>query len=352
MKFKYFSDDMIRGFFEADGYYYVTYIIKKKSNSSQRSISFHISYQLDQARHQKEHVEILCKQLGANISQSHRVSGRNAGKTYSRMSCTPSSQAGQELTRLFEINPPLITQKRKSFRVLQIVEQLQRKGQNKSRAEVVMGLALIQSISEEKRRKRIEILLNSLTKYNITEEDLEKGMKNAENHISNIEAELESLYRSLPNQTLSFDYMRGFHLGDGSLTMVYIEGTNRLTMRPVWSITVHEKEKPLLLAFKNTINAGFIHRVNGNALQYILQDRENFTGVLLRLIGDISTVFKYKHQQWERVYKATLLLNSGAQATEQGWCEVINLTYDVSVNHKRKKNREYYMKARQTYSFY
>lgn len=52
---------------------------------------------------------------------------------------------------------------------------------------------------------------------------------------------------------------------------------------------------------------------------------------------------QYKQGQWDAIVKAMRLMDEQRHFTPEGWRELINLTYAISYNHKRKHERSYYL---------
>lgn len=335
------TPDMIRGMFDADGA--ILFEVRKRPGAQGKPfLSFGVYYEFEQSFHQQEHVTMLAEQLQAKTLIRNRLSGRNAGKHYFKLKVLASSVNGKVVTELYANNYPLTSNRFIQFKVLQQILELQNLGKMKPRADVITILRLIQFVSSPAKAKRVSDFLKNHESYGISHDDSMVGLEKAKTLIAQIRADLVTMQNSLKTLKLSQEYILGLHLGDGSISCIYQKDGNKVNVIPTWSITLHADDVLVLEALKSHFGEGRINKCGSNALQFLIQHRGLFEKLLLPIFGSIQMP-PYKQQQWDRTLQAIELMDSKKHLTSQGWAELIELTYDISYNSKRRYSKSYYM---------
>ena len=67
----------------------------------------------------------------------------------------------------------------------------------------------------------------------------------------------------------------------------------------------------------------------------------NFQQKLVPIFNNVRMPH-YKQQQWDRLLQAIDLMQQKKHSNPQEWCKLINLTYDLTANSKRKHPKNYY----------
>jgi hypothetical protein len=337
--------ETIRGFCDADGS--ILFQVRLKNGK----LSFSVTFQIDQALYQKENIDSLAATLGVKPFIVTRKSGRNPGSSYSRLTCSLAGEAGQKLTEIYSKNPPLVAARRRQFRVAQAILAITSEGKYRTPAEIaeilmLMRFALQNAATTKQKKDNLTTYLNSGQSYGITPQDYAIANQKTKAFIEAVDNELLALSQSLPNNQLSYDYIRGSNLGDGSTGCINQEQNGKLFIKPRWTISAHRDDIPLLEAFRNTLNAGFIQSTNNAGVKFVIDGRKDFAKVLCPVFEPTWAVSGYKEQQWLRTYEALKLIENNEHRTSQNWNKLIDLTYGTSINNKRVKSKDYYKNSR------
>lgn len=169
------------------------------------------------------------------------------------------------------------------------------------------------------------------------------GMLEAKRLWDVIDRDACQLEKDLPKTRFSYDYVRGLHYGDGSLTGVYQQRGSKYAVIPTWSISSPEKAfvKALLYTFNKK---GHITKTGKeySCFQYRITGIDTFMFVLEPIFANIPMHTVNKQRQWNNMVAAINIMRAKKHCNFEGWCKLIDLTYDLSENSKRQQTKEFF----------
>lgn len=344
-----FLDDLVMlGFWDSDGNIYC-HIRKRETSNGAPSYSFVWRLSIEQGLHQKETIEDL-----ARILQEERIPVRTSQRnnkqfTSFKIQLGVSSYGGKKIIEIFETHKSLEPTRYEQFLVFKQVQQLQLKGNQKTKVETALILKLLVLISSPKRQETIKQLLKT---FNFNPKEVIELNKMFEKISKTLESKVNTLKEELLTTTiLSSSYIIGQYIGDGSLCVAY--QARKLARLPLMYEPspqfIVATSYEIAVALERTLKGGSITQLKG-CYKYCLYVSERNIDVLIPIFeSKLELLPPYKRNQFERFKKACLMIETKAHANPKGWCEFVDLTYDMSHNHKRIHKKEWYIEVNDTY---
>ena len=193
-----------------------------------------------------------------------------------------------------------------------------------------------------KKCKRTKDLQYWIDQINPLPGDLAAGQAEASAIVRVVEQQVAALEGALLTKTLSLDYIRGAHYGDGGLTVSLTwkpNKANRLRTEPEW--TISGENKSYCAAFVHTFNKGTVNKAGANCHKYKLSGIAACKKTLS--IFENTWMPSYKQQQLAKFEQALDLLKAKKHLTKQGATDLVNLVYDMSEKGQREYSKQQYI---------
>jgi hypothetical protein len=206
-------------------------------------------------------------------------------------------------------NYPLITKKKVDFFLLtKIVDIIKRKDH--------LTLEGIQEI----------VALKASMNWGLPEE-LEKAFPN-----------IEVVERPLieNSKVTNFWWLAGFTTGEGCFQIKSFKSNTKLgqTIRLMFTITQHNKDKELIASLIDFLGCGNIYTYQNNpAIDYKVSKIQDITEILIPIL-DKYTILGKKNLDYQDFKKAAFLIKNGNHLTEEGMNSILNIKKNMNKGRK------------------
>jgi len=336
----YDNFEFFRGFSDADASIYGSASLKKTPNGL---LSFSSSwfYEVEQASYNENNCRVIQELINPEVQFLRRTRSANT-QTENKYLCYRVNLAGtgKRIMSIYNQTPPGSPDRLKQYLVARVVLQEITRGKQRTAVDLACILSLLDWISTKTTSNLSEIR----QKLSLGSEIISKGNEQAAVYIDRIQREVSNFEVDLKNNVkLTDDYLRGFHSGDGGLTITYQVTNDRLRFVPTWTLT--NTSEALLIACRNTLKVGTVKRLSLTkpCYQFVVSGRKDFENKVIVLFKDFQLPSNYKQRQWNQVYVAWQILKEKKHLiSQQDWNAFIDLTYDIAETSKRKYKKEFY----------
>jgi hypothetical protein len=336
-----FNDESFVGFSDADGCLFASARVKRtKSNEPSFSSSLYFSF--EQARFNEGNCLEIKKFLNCSgVTIYYRKRMLSSGKIKSYVGYKVNiGGAGYKVLDIYNRVPPVFPGRLKQYLAVQFVLTKIKRGNTRSIEDTSRTLTLLEWLSQGHPYSNLPKIRE---KMEFSSAITAEGNKRAAADIQGIEKKIQHHESNLLNNKiiLSNDYLRGFHCGDGGLTVIYsVSKTGKVRFILTWTLT--NISYLLLLACKNSIGKGIVRKLKtDSSFQYSLCGQKNFKNYVFPLFQHFKFPSLYKQKQWDIVSDAYRILENNQNLTsQQAWISFINLTYAIADTPKRKRSKK------------
>lgn len=330
------SDDMALGLFDADGA--VLLGAEKVSYKSGNSVKYKVTYYLGQSLSKQDTVDKFASKFGGKTL----VDSKDA-----EFRVNQSSTEGQRFRDFLIKNEPVNPYRLRDFYISEEIIPLLNI-QSKSRVDLLTLARLVASKSRlvTKPVESNDYFLELCKHISATEAEIKQTSQVVDPILERIEAKLQTKQQKLTTSTLSEDYVRGAHFGDGSLYVALTWKPNkanaveRLRCEPEWSIS--GDNEAYCQAFQRTFG-GLTKPVDkAGQRKFVLSGVEKCLSVI-PLFENSPWMPFYKQEQFNRWRDALLLLKAQEHFTEKGISKLLDLTYGLAEKGSRKYTKDQYL---------
>lgn len=325
------SDDKFLGFFDADGW--VAMNIQKSRSAKSSDFSIFISYGVNQKSTRADLVYEVAKKFGGNVilrNDTASFGGR------------VSSEPGKKIRDLLKKTPPICPGRLHDFLLSEEIIKINERNTTLNPKEGLLASIIFaynnkRNESSVVRTRPLQEWINDL---NLSENELQAGKTYAKTLLKQIRDRVETHEQSLPTTTLSLDYVRGVHIGDGtlmvSLTWKPTSTNDRRRIEPIWAIT--NISKRYCQAFVHTFQCGRTGSSGKNVQKFIVSGAD----ACFRLLHVFEDTWlpKYKQDQYQIFKEVLLILKAGDHFTEEGTIKIVNLVYGFADKGAREATRD------------
>lgn len=332
------SDKMFLGFFDADGSILIN-IEKTKKVGGLLTFTLDIDYEINQEMTRKDAVEMVAAKFNATVSYSNS----NNRATFKGSSNTPH---GQKVRALLNQNPPLCPGRYHDYLLSEeIIKFFQSRNAGPLTKEDLVFLAHLayNNYRGQQGQSRQLPLDQFVQKIGASPSEMLRGEQRADAVLNPIKTAVQNLEAALPTTTLSTDYIRGSHIGDGTLMVATpwksTANSGRRRIEPIWSIV--NQSKNYCQAFVYTLNAGNVSKTSdkGQKLyQFVVVSKKSCSKFLY--VFENTWLPAYKLDQFVRFQEVLEILDKKEHFTAQGNNKVIDLTYGYAQKGSRSSSKD------------
>jgi hypothetical protein len=331
-------DDMYLGALDADGSVIIAIDSRVNRSGSKEPFGIRVAYEFAQSNTSADLVEKVAAKFGGKA----RLNGPN---TVFRVGC--NGVPGKKIRLFLQNNKPLYPGRLHDFLLSEEILALKSKKAQKTKEGLVtlINLAYNNSKNHQKKLSRKKPLQYWIDQINPTQNELIAGQTEANQILMRVKKEVSKLEAILPTKTLSLDYVRGAHYGDGSFAVALTWGKSpgvtptRLRCEPEWCIS---GENPFYCeAFVHTFKKGYVNKAGKNYHKFRLSGIAASSNILY--VFNNTWMPAYKQNQLSWFTKALDLLKSKKHFTKNGITELVELVYDKSQKGTRKYAKQQYI---------
>nr|AAL34371.1 putative protein [Chlamydomonas callosa] len=327
------------GILDSDGGIRTGVLFKKKKNK----ISFEIYFSIFQSEANKDVLQEIKKLFGGGQIITKQQKGNQCCYEYRAHAFT---KAGKAILNCLAKNKPIHPGQRHDYLIalknVRILKDVKPKNLTKIQQYLLINLCY-QNSSELKanstivKKQPIKILLD---KVGATLSESDTSLKQLHTILNEVTLQDNQHNKALLKRKLSYAYMSGFYIGDGSFGVNFYHEKGVLKSRPVWSIT--DPSRLLLESFQRTLNCGFIVGVGpikGNCFQYRVTAWKDMPATVLPIL-DNKYLPKTRMEQFKKFKKICNIGVNSLQTTVKGWRDLVELSYGMNVNANRTLTQE------------
>lgn len=323
--------------FDADGSIYAEYIkIQRKNGLFYVNVQW--KYSFSQGQMNTMNVKVIAELLARKVGTKRRLTGRDAGKIEITCGGTMLSKSGQFILSMYKETPPRTFSRLQQFLACEYcTTQI---ASTDDERNLIRELLIADYISTERKQDVEPIIREFQEKNNISSNLIAEARLLAADDIRMLEEKCMKIWNNVPNIIYNDDNIRGVFVADGTVGIGYVLSSGKLDFRPIFSVTNMHKEP--CLALKKTFGKGSVTRSGRNAFQFRTTGTEFFRNVLLPIFENVHLGSEYKQQQWDRTWEVVQMLERQEHKNFDGFCKIIDESYDISGVNRRKFPIDYY----------
>jgi hypothetical protein len=344
------STEMTHALIDADGS--INTSIDKKTN---KDGTFYVNVTWSVAFAQTEinvgNSEAIANFINRQVRAKKRFTGPTAGTDEPTTSATLLSDSGQVIVEMYRNNPPRSRRRLKQFIAFEYcIANLDASSVSDPREKakrIVRELFVVKHISSEQKQNIGDLFEQMKAKTPYVDEIFDEASALAFEDIAVVDEKIERIWRDVPNQTYTKEHILGAFASDGSMYVGYVlrkqkNGGVTLGFKPAFSVANEDKEP--LIALKNSIGYGNVASAGKNGYQYVLSGTETLNKIVRPIFENVQIPSAYKQRQVDIVFDVVDKLLAKKHRTFEGFCEIIDLSYNVkspsSTNCRRKYSQE------------
>lgn len=333
------SDEMALGFFDADGSIILGIDQIKNEQTKKKSLFFRVTYFVGQSKSKGDIVKKFAEKFQGNPKEDKYSHG-----FYFKVS--HSSEVGERVRNFMLENHPKNPYRLRDFLISEEIILLL-KDKKRSVVDKVRLARLATNSSNLFTQGKTESSFSEYCAYlNATTEEKKEGKRMADSILSTIGSKLESYKQTLKTTKFPDDYVLGAHYGDGSC---YVSlswkppasgEAQRLRCEPEWAISGADKLYCQAFAYNFKGTTKLVDKKG--QYKFVCSGIQKCKKIL-PLFEGAAWMPSYKHEQFSRWRRAIILLDTQQHFTEQGICELLDLTYDLAEKGGRQHSKEEYL---------
>lgn len=329
------SDDMFLGAFDADGGHLIEIDSYLRSSGGQ-PCNIRVRYVFGQSNSKLDLVKKMADKFGGSVVTDKDNTEWRVGV---------NNEVGKKVRLFFKNNKPIYPAHLYDYLLSEEVLALKDTNAHLTK----QGLVTLVSLAYKNHRNLITCTIKNPIDFwfghiNPSPLELANGLKEADLALERVNKEVSLLKTKLPTMTLTDDYIRGAHVGDGGLTVVLTwkpsptQKTDRLRCEPEW--TISGENQAYCEAFVNTLG-GNVNSSGPNCRKFRLTGIEKCKRIFP--LFENTWLPDYKALQFSKFKEAVNMLIAQKHFTEEGIEALVDLVYDMSEKGTRQYTKAEYI---------